>query len=269
MYTFFLDESGKEGLAKVDPNSPHFVMGGIIVKDGFRNWMRHVSEFVKIKYWNDKERVFHASSKNDLSDDEGANFTNDMVHFMGGIEFHAATNIVNKSEYIKSVPGLAKAIKKAPNEAKFRQIMYGQQKKVVITSASTLLSMFIYFLKERGEGGTVVVEATGSEQDRFIFDAYNQFLHSGHPGLELSIIETRKILTSISFVTKLNQDIEMQIADMLVNYSNLEARQKDGILTTPDNHKETLLKLFHAKSFQYKKTVDPTEQPLDSFYRQI
>jgi hypothetical protein len=76
----------------------------------------------------------------------------------------------------------------------------------------------------------------------------------------------RKKLTGISFVTKLNHDIESQLADIAAHYFNVESRFQDGLIPNyPKTHDADVIKILKSKTFNYKK--DNSSPHINSYYK--
>ena len=63
----------------------------------------------------------------------------------------------------------------------------------------------------------------------------------------------KKILTSISFVSKNNQDIETQIADLLAYPAGYSCLVTDGTKAiVPNSYEDNLCKILSAKILRFK-----------------
>ena len=77
-----------------------------------------------------------------------------------------------------------------------------------------ILSEFAVILKKNDNRGRIINESEPS-QDTFLIYAHNRLQSDGTGDGKLNGSEYRNIVTSLSLVNKLNQDIDVQIADML------------------------------------------------------
>lgn len=266
MYTLFLDESGDNNLVNINPNMPHFVFGGVLIQEQHRSQIQHASEFIKQKYWSNKNYVLHAADGTHLTGSDYKNFTQDVQKLLEVSELKVLVTAIDKRNFLTQNPPIQHALANYSTKKGFESIVVSGQRAINKKSAYEVLTMYLYFLRTLGEKGRVVIEADGGEKDRQIFEAYNQILSSGHPQLGVSVTEVRQIISSIAFVTKNNFDIETQLADMLVYFSHQRVRADSGVKKrTKNDFQEACMKLFLSRTIKYKTSSDPLEQEKDSF----
>lgn len=266
MYTLYLDESGDNTLTVINPHNPHFVIGGMIVKEDQRSSMAHVSEFIKEKYWKDKHHVLHAAEGTHLSGKEYKAFTSEFIKYIEIFDLHTVVAIVNKDNYLLKNPNITHAINNFQKQKGFTPVVIEGQRKIIKESAFEVFTMFLYFLSKNNVRGKIVVEADGGEKEKLTFEAYNLLL-SGHQKLQISVQQVRQLITSISFVTKNNYDMETQIADHIVYLSNRKAREIDKIGKVKDGFQKECLDIFISKTILYKRTSSPLEKEITSFQK--
>lgn len=264
MYTLFLDESGLNNLNGIDPSRPHFLVGGLIFQDDQRLAIQHMSEFIKTKYWDDKYHILHAADGTHLETSDHKKYLSDLHELLSMFDFRALVSSINKNKFIQAHPPISNALTKYKTQKGFQSIVTAAHRQITVDCAYEALTMFLYFLHQNNFNGRVVVEATSGEQDKSIIDAYNLLL-TGHQQLQISYRDVRRLITSISFVTKKNLDIETQIADMIVYLSNKKLRELDGIKKMKNGFEKETMKILDTKFFQYKKNSNPLSQELSSF----
>jgi hypothetical protein len=145
--------------------------------------------------------------------------------------------------------------------------------KVIEKTSSCLIHNFIVFLLSNiNYRGSIIIESAGSYKDVYYLKDFDYFLSpdcSRKNGFNHE--EVRKALTSLSFVTKRNLDIEEQIADLFAyagkckykkeklkikfetdSYENRISDLLDNKLMSfvqPKNNKIRKLRLYKTKSF--------------------
>ncbi|GEM_PF-1802782 len=263
MYTLYIDESGKSNLFTIDAQNPNFVLAGLIVADSDKAALKIKADQIKFKYWNRTDIVLHATELRGkrgvfglLGNRKGAldinAFYKDILVFLQDAAVYLAIQGVNKVALSKD-PAIATPLLKADKNNKndiFYKTIVGVQKGLVKKTSYNLLITYLAFLKNKNMPGRVVIESTGDPQDLHVFSSYNVLMNSGYKGFSMSAKNIRQFFTSISFVTKINHDIETQIADLAAYYLSLERKAQDGIETIQKgSYEEQLINVFRAKDF--------------------
>lgn len=257
MYELFVDESGKNDLVTVDRQFPFFCVAGTLVHDNAKDFIRRRAEQIKFKYWNDTSINFHAYDLRGLREDFLifknkpdllADFNKDFLLFLEKSSFKILFVCKDKIKYVKSNPPVAFALKN-----KFKKDIRKFEANLNEHLFEELWKRYLCYLIKKNGRGTVIVEASDRTQDTDILWAYNKLMSNGVSGMSLSNIDVREKLTSISFVTKNNLDIEAQLADFASYYLNLAERESAGLLSKAisDFDKE-VIKIMKAKSFTAK-----------------
>ena len=260
MYKLFIDESGKNNLIGVDPKFPFFSMGGVIIHDSTGSiFLKERADQIKFKYWNRTDIVFRGSSMRSLSDDFSIfknhpkftidDFYNDFVDLLNKGNYKVVYIAMHKGKYIDQNPPIKHALGCiSKGNMAYKKIILGNEKNIVKDFAHDVISIFLSYLvkKDKNNGktrGQVIMEAADQYQDGDILGSYNKFLFLGHPPLGLNNIRVREYLTSISFVTKKNLDIEAQLADLATHYLNREEMRKENICTIkPSSHDDNIIR---------------------------
>ncbi len=256
MYKLFIDESGKNDLVTINPQLPFFCIAGALVHDNANDFIRRRAEHIKYKYWNDTSINFHAYDLRGLREDfrifKGnptllEEFKKDFLAFLEKSNFKILFVCKNKMSHLRLNPPIAHAIK---NNFK-KDILTFETKLNELLFEELWKRYLCYLIKKKGRG-TIIIEASDKTQDTDILWAYNKLMN-GVSSMGLSNAVVREKLTSISFVTKNNLDIETQLADFASYYLHLAERVSDGLLQTQltDFDKE-VIRIMKAKSFTAK-----------------
>lgn len=261
MYKLFIDESGKNTIKSIDINLPFFSLSGVIVHSNAAEMLGRKADQIKFKYWGRTDIVFRASSLRRLTDDFSIfrnskkftldDFYADFLKFIDVAQIHAIWVGMNKLNYINSNPPIKNAlleISKPTHGENWDKMISGIERGIIKNFTTDLLTEYLKYLIKKKDRGQVIMEASDMYQDLGIMSAYNELLVRGHSSLNLNSPKVREHLTSISFVTKKNQDIESQLADMFAHYLNLGARTDDGVNPIkPGSYEEKIVDAFKRK----------------------
>lgn len=208
-YVLFIDESGTASPKNTD--SPYYILSGCAVKERDRPKIKTWSDHIKFKYWGNTKVVFHSKemSRKEKSLKHPANdftiFKDEAVHqsfladleaFLLKFEFYMFYVLVDK----KKVQALAEP---------WNDI------KIYRETADAIIKNFLCFLMCQHARGKIVIEAATTEKDFYFHKALGNYLGNGVSGTGITDKQVKSVLTSISFVTKDNEDTEEQIADLL------------------------------------------------------
>lgn len=197
----FIDELGYD-----DPRnktSPIYILCGSSIEENHSENIKVRADQIKYKYWNRTDIVFHSreigmnlgdfkifTKRKKLKD----GFLTDLLSWLREFPFLIFICVVDKE----------KARKKGWNRIK------------VIRETSRKL-FYHYLASLLGSGnikGKIIIESATSEKDQYYLLQFSYFLSPGCIELSVDYKKIQDILTSISFVTKKNFDIEEQIADL-------------------------------------------------------
>ncbi len=258
-YKIFIDESGTPSPSHRASN--YYVLSGCIINVNHRDEVRIEADHIKFKYWGRTDVVFHSQEiyKNEGDfeifkgkDDLKEEFLKDMFVFLRKSQVHVMMAIVDKEQ----------ARKRGWNNIK-----------VIQETSSCLVHNFIVFLlSNTNYRGSIIIESAGSYKDFYYLKDFDYYLSpdcSRKNGFNHE--EVRTALTSLSFVTKRNLDIEEQIADLFAyggkcKYEKEKLKKKfeigsyeDKIVALldkklmsfiqPQNNKTRKLRLYKTKSF--------------------
>lgn len=236
-YKLFIDESGNS-----DPNnkfSNPYILCGCAVPEHEREEIKALADQIKFKYWGKTNIVFHSR---EIARNEG-NFSifkdkpdlrnfflNDLFIFLKRISLIVFIIIVDKD--------LAR--KRGWN-----------QNKIVKETTNHLIYHFIAFLlSSLGLKGKIIIESATAQKDAYFLRAFAYFLSPGFTELSVNYKEVRQSLTSLSFVTKDNLDIEEQIADLLAYGAKCKFnKEENGNKFLKGSYEDKIINILENKLF--------------------
>ena len=253
-YVLFIDETGTA--SPLDVHSSYYILAGCAVLESERIKLRQWADHIKFKYWGKTDVVFHSREigrkENDFSVFGRAKlfheFLADMEDYLSKYKFFTFCVIVDKVEA------------KAKN---------WNDKKIYKETSEALLKNFLCFLMSQNARGKIVIESATAEKDFYFYKALSSYLGNGIPRLHISHSQVKNTLTSISFVTKNNFDIEEQLADLLAFAAKCKYMDQQKV-TYPKNTYEELLLRILKKRLASKTHLRNSQKPkyvkyLDSF----
>lgn len=246
---FFIDELGSANPKAI--NSPLYILSGIMVTHKNRDELKIKADQIKFKYWGKTNVVFHSR---EIGRNEGdfsiikdpkikTDFEKDLIKFLNNGSYQLFAVIVDK--------------KKIPKNW-IDNTIYKK------TADSLIKNFILSLLAQQNCKGRLVVESATAEKDFYYHKAAGYFLSNGFKELDINFREVQDVLTEISFVSKKNEDIEEQIADLLAYGIRLKyEKKKQNALST---YKKKLEKVVDCKLFK----IDPnTGTRKKKFYSNI
>ncbi len=236
LHRLFIDESGQPQYSHSDKN---FTYCGIIANPIQSEYLKIVADQIKFKYWNRTSTVFHSvdigKKRNDFSilndQDTYSDFKTDLFKFLNNNSYRCIIVSINKE----------KARTLGWSELKVRNI-----------ATDTLIELYIKFLHEKCFLGQIIAESSSSA-DINLYKRYTSYLSQGCPSMNLSHIDLKKQLTSITFVSKNNHDIEAQIADILVYAGVKKILSDEGFFSLlPESYEGKLINILNTKLINFK-----------------
>lgn len=254
LYEFFIDESGQ-----ADPQSKQsqlYVLLGCSVEEGNRDDLKIYADQIKFKYWGKTNIVFHSR---EISRNEGP--------FSIFYKNKAKKNEFLKDlfEFLKHASLVVFVVICDNNLANEKGWNFT---KVVKETGKLLFLHFITWLLGLDSArGRVVIESATAEKDRHYLNTFSYFLSPGNKDLTVDYKKMQEILTSISFVTKRNHDIEEQIADLLAyaarsKYLRLTKKQTFKV----GSYEDKIIKLLDKKLWQLPRQAKERKM---KFYKKI
>lgn len=253
-YELFIDELGHSN--PLSTQSDLYILCGCVVENSDRENIKIKADQIKFKYWNTTDVVFHSRELGrNLNDfkifDRKTKFKeafyNDLFCLLRSCNFSIFVITVNKK--------LTKG--KGWNSVKVIQE----------TSRKLLYHFIVWLLGMGGAKGKINVESATAEKDKFYLNQFSYFLSPGCKELSVDFKTIQNILTSISFVTKRNHDIEEQIADLFAYAARCKFMRQNKIKTFKvGSYEDRMIKLLDNKLFQ--KPLKAREQKM-KFYESI
>jgi len=119
-------------------------------------------------------------------------------------------------------------------------------------ASNEMLRIFIEYLDTKNDQGQIIIESAGAKKDILFYKEYIYFLANGILSLGLDHKKIKQILTSISFVSKNNQDIEAQIADLLAYPAGHNCLTSDGLKkVVPNSYEDNMCKILNTKMLRF------------------
>jgi hypothetical protein len=248
VYKLFIDELGTAD--PKDLTSDLYILSGCSVSKTECQTIKNWSEHIKFKYWGRTNIVFHSREigrkENDFLIFKDTkvfdSFSKDLFDFLKNMNFKMFFIVVDK---------------KRAREAGWDKI------KVYKDTTVYLIKNFLLTLFASGSRGEIIIESASAEKDIYLLHAFNYFMSSGIQELDIDYKETRELLTSVSFVTKHNHDIEEQIADLFAYAAKLKYL---GNQNHKNDYDKKMVSMLNLKIFQVPINAGKTK---DKFFKHI
>lgn len=228
--------------------SPYFTLVGLMINDVSREKFNLDLNILKQKYFNDTDFVFHGAEivrdlklKNQLTE-----FCTDLKKFLKQHNFFLFFVNTNKKDALDK----------------------GWESSTILNqSYKLIIDNLIKFLIAKDYKGRINSEASYVEQDIYLYKSFFHYLSNGIPELSISPEDVKRHLTSISFVTKINNDPEEQIVDLYGVCGKTHAKILDKSVKLSSLN--PLIQILY-QSMQEKLFVDISKSPKKSkYYSQI
>lgn len=256
LYELFIDELGQSNPLSLQSNV--YILCGCVIEKPHREFVRARADQIKFKYWGKTNIVLHSR---DLGKNESA--------------FSIFKNRPRlKEEFLNDLFTLLKI----SNIAIFAIVVDKQiarekgwnSVKTIKETARKLFYHFIVWLLAMGDAkGKINVESATSEKDAYYLRDFSYFLSPGCKELVVDYRIIQDILTSISFVTKRNHDLEEQIADLfayaikckfmrLVNKKTYKiGSYEDRMIKILEGKLFKKPRIAREKKMKFYETIDP------------
>lgn len=251
-FQLFVDESGDANYSH--PSGLYIACGCSVPLDRKQD-LKVRADQIKFKYWGRTDVVLHSK--------EIYNCENDFRLFKQDKalrdEFHK-----DLLGFLRWAPCDLFVVVLDKREAQARR--WGKQR-IYRTCCRTLLNHYVQFLLLKDAKGKVHIEAS-VEKDNYYLDAYRYVISPQSAFLPKREGETaRKLLTSISFVSKNNHDIEEQMADLFAYGAKLKFLTDRKIKAVgPNSYEGRLMSVFGHKLFDIPASAGPEKA---KYYRRI
>ncbi|MGB4758553.1 MAG: hypothetical protein WBP26_00685 [Candidatus Saccharimonadales bacterium] len=248
-YCLSIDESGTPSPTYL-PEHPYTLVGCAIDEEK-REALSLKADELKKKYWKRTDVIIHhkdlAKCKNEFSIFAGKpvlkeEFKKDLLHFLNTAPVNVFVASVDKQQISST----------------------WKQGTVIRKTARAVFFDYIAFLYTRkSPHGNIIIEASDSTKDKNYLDAFTYFLSPACPHLDIdfSVRDIKNVVTSVMFVTKMNNDNETQIADILGYAANCLFNKKARKKTYGKGSYELLIiKALEAKMFKIQANLGMEKQ---------
>lgn len=251
-FKLFIDELGTAD--PQDLTSGLYILSGCSINRLECQKMKIWADQIKFKYWGHTNIVFHSREigrkENNFAIFNDVkifkDFIMDLENFLLRSNFRMFFIVVNKN--------------------KAREVGWDKTKVYRDTTIS-LVRNFLLMLLTGNSKGDIIHESASVRKDIYMLDAFNHFLAKGLLELNISHKIIQEILTSVSFVTKRNHDIEEQVADLFAYGARLkyfhDSGNKAGI---KGDYDKMICSLLGKKIFQVPSDAKIAK---DKFFKEI
>ncbi len=240
-YKLFIDELGHTSYKHP---SPLYILSCCSVDDLESQRMKIRANQIKFKYWGHTDIIFHSREigRKDgkfaiLKDkDIYKSFLQDLESFLLESKFKMFFAITNKDNAKKSGWDEVKTYKE---------------------TANVMIRNFILILLSHDSRGEIVIESATATKDFYFHRALGHFLSDGLIVPKVSYKKVQETITSISFVSKKNHDIEEQIADLLAYAIKCKSLKKK---IKKNSYEDIILKILNKKLFRAPRNVSTSKK---------
>jgi hypothetical protein len=246
-YKLFIDELGN---ASFKHPSELYILSGCSIDESERNRMKIVADRIKFKYWGHTDIVFHSREigRKDgdfkIFKDRGLykSFLHDIEDFLSNSNFKMFFLVVDKKNA--------------------RRIGWNDIK-IYKDTTSFIIKNFLLILLSNDSRGEVIIESATAEKDFYFHRALGHFVAEGLRKPKVNHSKVQDTLTSISFVSKKNHDIEEQVADLFAHAAKCKYLKKTH---RPNTYEGIILKILKKKIFKIPRNAKPTKE---RFFKEV
>lgn len=249
-FDLFIDESGVAN--PLDKKTEIYVLCGCAVEKDQRIVLKTRADQIKFKYWGRTNVLFHSR---DIGLQRGdyeqfkkqkaiyIEFLHDLFIFLKEFQYTIFVVVVDKQ--------IART--KGWNGAKIIQE----------TAHRVFYHYIVWLLSRGGDQGKITIESATSEQDQYYLREFSYFLSPGATEFAIDYRKVQTMITSVSFVTKNNSDIEEELADIFAfaarcKYLRLSGKETYKVGTYEDR----IIRVLDRKLFQKPKFAKETKMKL-------
>lgn len=253
-YELFIDELGQAN--PVSKQSEVYVLSGCAIEESQRDALKIQADQIKFKYWGHTDIVFHSR---EIARNEGQ-FSIFEKNKSKKAEFYIDLFELLKQNFFVMFVVIC-------DNKEARKIGWNSDKVIKETSNIIFLHFITWLLGITNAKGKINIESATAEKDKYYLNAFSYFLSPGNKQISVNHKIIQELLTSVSFVTKRNYDIEEQIADMFAyaakcKYLRLKKKQTFKIGTYEDK----IIKLLDSKLWRLPEKAKEKKMP---FYKNI
>ena len=233
-YCLYIDELGTA--SPKDLNSEVYVLSGCSVKRSECINLKTWADQIKFKYWGRTDIVWH-SHEIGRKKNEFAIFTDSYIYekFLADLK-----DFLLFSKY--------KMFFIVVDKNKARSAGW-DDKKVHKDTTAFLIRNFLLILLTTDSKGEIIIEASSVSKDVHLMNSLNYFLSGGLPKLGITNEDVQNTLTSVSFVTKKNHDIEEQIADLFAYAAKIKYQSVATGKSPKGDYEKMMVEILDKKVF--------------------
>lgn len=249
-YHLYIDELGVYSLK--DNQSDLYILCGCAINNAERESLKVYADQIKYRFWQRTDVLLHSydigKHKGDFSiflrnPQVEKEFLEDLLRFL-----RLTKVIVFPIVIIKE-----KAKKKNWND-----------EKIIKESVKNLYFHYISFLlSDKKRKGSITIESSTTLKDKYYLETFMYFLSPGSKEFGSRYREIQDLLTSIKFVTKKNNDVEEQIAD-LFSYAIKCKFEKDtnSKIFSKESYESKIIRILESKLFYIGSNLSPEKHSL-------
>ena len=253
-YKLFIDETGHP---HQNDRSKHFVIVGIIIQDGHQEALKIKADQLRFKYWDRTNIVLHSEEigkrKGEFAIFQnqpqlGAKFERQFLQFLSTVPILVTTGVVDK----------------------VRAYRVGWKEETIInkTNSAVLLDYLAFLYAQDRAHGRVVYEASTSRRDSLYLNAFYTLASPNWQRVNPDFQGVREVLTSVTFANKLNDDIEIQLADIFSYAAICKYHRDNGTkIFATNSYEAKLIKILEKKLLV--KPVSMTNPTKKKYYRKV
>ncbi len=237
IFNIFIDESGMAN-PLMHKESPFFTVCGIVVNQEHREKLN--TEFSKLKVKHFKKNItLHSEKIRDIlnTDIKLDSFSKDLIIVLNKFPFFLLFSVVDNEKALRYSWTNKTSYKKSYRE---------------------LVGNLIKFLIAKKSLGHIYAEASTVFQDINLYENFFHYLANGIDALSITSQDVKEHLTSVTFVTKANNDAEEQIADLFCCIPrikmNIDSGEKD--IKNLDSLEAVLLSSMKKRIFKCDTSVN-------------
>jgi len=246
-YRLYIDELGTA--SPKDTTSEMYILSGCSVNKKDCEDLKIRADQIKFKYWGRTDIVFHSR--------EIGRKENDFAIFKDAKIFKEFTSDLNTFLFHSKIKKFFIIVDKAKARAAGWDDI-----KVHKDTTAFLIRNFLLILLTGDSRGEIVVESSSVSKDVHLLDSLNFFLADGIPKLGVDHNKVQDTLTSVSFVTKRNHDIEEQIANLFAYAAKMKYQLDTNKKKPSNDYEKMMLGLLSKKLFSVPTGVGSTKAKL-------
>jgi len=250
-YRLFIDELGTA--SPKDLTSELYILSGCSINKKDCDDLKVYADQIKFKYWGRTDIVFHSREigrkENDFAILKDAKIFKEFISDLGTFLSHS------KIKMFFIVVDKAKARGAGWDDIKVHK-----------DTTAFLIRNFLLILLTSDSMGEIIIESSSVSKDVHLLDSLNFFLGAGIPKMGVSHDKVQNTLTSVSFVTKRNHDIEEQIADIFAYGAKIKYQSNIGKKKILNDYEKMIMGLLNKKLFKVPKDACLTK---DKFFKEV